>query len=349
MGRALITGITGQDGSYLAEFLLDKGYEVFGLVRRLSAPNYERIEHIMDRIQLVQGDLLDQSSLLYALEYANPDEVYNLAAQSHVGTSFNQPVHTAEITGLGPLRLLDAIMQRGKTCKFYQASTSELFGNERGPQNELTPMHPRSPYGSAKLYAHSTVRNYRESYQMYCCSGILFNHESPRRGLDFVTRKITDGVAKIALGLADSIVLGNLSTYRDWGYAGDYVEAMWLMLQQNNPQDYVIATGQAHQIAHFTSLAFKQVGIENWGDFVDTDPGLYRPSDVNLLVGDASKAARELNWKPKVSFNDLVAMMIQSDLRRHSNAYQSCSHPSVGSHRVRSVVGVQEIRQETVA
>lgn len=325
---ALITGITGQDGSYLAEFLLAKGYRVSGLVRRLSSPNTERIEHIRDQITLISGDLLDQSSLERAIGRADPDEVYNLAAQSHVGLSFTQPVATGEYTGLGAVRLLEATrMASKKGVRFYQASTSELFGNApETPQNERTPFFPRSPYGSAKLYAHHAVANYRDAYGMFCCSGILFNHESPRRGLDFVTRKITNGVARIACGLQPTLSLGNLQAARDWGFAGDYVEAMWLMLQQKEPEDFVIATGETHTVYEFAELAFHYGGLDDWHDYVFSDPQLARPAEVHFLRGDASRAARKLGWTPKHSFADLVAMMVIADLERIEQ------HEKMGTH-----------------
>lgn len=318
MGKvALITGITGQDGSYLCEFLLQKGYRVFGLVRRSSAPNYERIAHILDSITLLTGDLLDQSSLSLAIDTARPDEIYNLAAMSHVGESFKQPVATGEYNGLGVVRLLEAIRLTGAPIRFYQASTSELFGNtEESPQNEHTRFCPRSPYGISKLYAHHSVINYREAHGMFCCSGILFNHESPRRGLDFVTRKITNAVARIRYDLQDKLSLGNLNAYRDWGFAGDYVEAMWLMLQQLIPDDYVIATGSTHSVADFAAKACEVAGLRYpWHNYVDYDPALTRPSDVELLVGDASKARERLGWYPRVTFSDLVGMMVQADMR----------------------------------
>jgi GDPmannose 4,6-dehydratase len=332
MKRALVTGITGQDGSYLAEFLLLKGYEVYGLVRRLSAPNYERIETILDRIVLIQGDMLDQSSLSLALDKARPDEVYNLAAMSHVGTSFQQPVACAEMTGMGTLRLLEAIRLSRADVRFYQAGTSELFGNaSETPQNEATPFHPRSPYGNAKLFAHQSVRNYRESYGLFAVNGILFNHESPRRGLDFVTRKITDGVARIKAGLLDKIALGNINVYRDWGYAGDYVQAMWAMLQQESPDDYVIATGKSHSVIDFVRLACQYAGLQgSLVDYITPDASLTRSSEVHSLVGDASKAKRVLGWEPEVGFHELVAMMVQSDLRR----YHDETHASFTYRRV---------------
>jgi len=316
--KALITGITGQDGSYLAEFLLEKGYGVIGMVRRSSTVNFDRIRHIQDRLILVQGDLLDQASLIDILAEHRPDEVYNLAAQSFVPTSWKQPVLTGEFTALGVTRLLDAIRVvygPGRTVRFYQASSSEMFGKVREvPQNERTPFYPRSPYGVAKVYGHWITVNYRESYNMFACSGILFNHESPRRGLEFVTRKVSHGVAKIKLGLADKLVLGNLDAQRDWGYAGDYVKAMWLMLQQDEPDDYVIATGETHSVRELCEVAFAHVGLD-WRDFVVVDPALMRPAEVDQLVGDASKARRVLGWAPTVSFEELVRMMVDADLQ----------------------------------
>lgn len=313
---ALITGITGQDGSYLAELLLSKGYRVYGLIRRLSTPNYDRIAHILDDIVLLQGDLLDQTSLLHAVQTAQPDEVYNLAAQSHVGVSFKQPISTGEYTGIGVTRLLEAIRVSGGKTRFYQASTSEMFGNAlESPQNEATTFAPRSPYGSAKLYAHWSTINYRESYGMFACSGILFNHESPRRGIDFVTRKITNAVARIKLGLQENLIMGNLNAHRDWGFAGDYTQAMWAMLQQHTPDDYVIATGYSHSVKDFLEAAFKHVGL-NWHKYVLTDNSLYRPSEVNRLVGNASKAYEKLGWLPRVTFEELVSMMVDADMRR---------------------------------
>ncbi len=315
--RALITGITGQDGSYLADFLLSKGYRVFGLTRRTSTINFERIEHIIDKIELVPGDLIDQGSLDQAVKEIQPDEVYNLAAQSFVPTSWNQPVLTGEVTALGVTRILEAIRRVKPDTKFYQASSSEMFGKVREvPQSEQTPFYPRSPYGVSKVYGHWITVNYRESYNLFAVSGILFNHESPRRGLEFVTRKIAYGVAKIKLGLADKIVLGNLDAKRDWGYAPDYVEAMWLMLQQDKPEDYVIATGETHSVKEFVKEAFRVVGIENWQDYVVQDPRFMRPAEVDLLVGDASKAQKKLGWKPKTSFKELVKIMVKADLER---------------------------------
>jgi GDPmannose 4,6-dehydratase len=343
MPRAIITGITGQDGSYLAELLLRKGYQVYGLVRRLSAPNYERIEHILNDIALVQGDLLDQSSLERALDIAQPDEVYNLASMSHVGTSFQQPIATAEQTGLGVVRLLEAM--RGCSARFYQASTSELFGGGKTfPQNERTPFHPRSPYGIAKLYAHWSTINYRESYGVHASAGILFNHESPRRGLDFVTRKITCGLARIKHGLQDKVTLGNLEACRDWGYAGDYVEAMWLMLQQEKPGDYVIATGETHSIEEFFALACECAGLPHpWQQYVEIDEALYRPAEVNILIGDASRAKRVLGWQPHVDFIELVATMVDYDMRRVSDENQSCAHSLTGNYYRPRLVGLQAI------
>ncbi len=313
---ALITGITGQDGSYLAEFLLEKGYRVFGMTRRTSTVTLERIAHLTDRITFVQGDLLDQYSLTTALRDTEPDEVYNLAAQSFVPTSWNQPVLTGEFTALGVTRLLEAIRQIDRPIRFYQASSSEMFGKvTEVPQQEKTGFHPRSPYGVAKVYGHWITVNYRESYGLYAVSGILFNHESPRRGLEFVTRKITDGAARIRLGLADRLRLGNLDAKRDWGYAGDYVRAMWKMLQQDTPDDYVVATGETHSVREFCKLAFAHVDLD-WERYVEVDPRLVRPAEVDLLVGDSSKARRELDWCPKVPFEGLVKMMVDHDVRR---------------------------------
>ncbi|RMG94974.1 MAG: GDP-mannose 4,6-dehydratase [Chloroflexi bacterium] len=315
MPKALITGITGQDGSYLAEFLLAKGYEVIGMVRRTSTINFHRIQHIQDKITLVPGDLCDQVSLVHLLEEHRPDEVYNLAAQSFVQTSWNQPVFTGDVTALGVTRILDAIRIVDPKIRFYQASSSEMFGKVREvPQRETTPFYPRSPYGVAKVYGHWITVNYRESYDMHCTSGILFNHESPRRGLEFVTRKITHHVAKIKLGLTNELRLGNLDARRDWGFAGDYVEAMWLMLQRDKPADYVIATGQTHSVEEFLQVAFDYVGLD-WHDYVVQDPRFMRPAEVDLLVGDASKAKRELGWEPRVSFEELVKMMVDADIR----------------------------------
>ncbi len=314
--RALITGITGQDGSYLAEFLLSKDYEVFGLTRRTSTPNYERILHIQDKINFIPGDLLDQQSLTTAIVQANPDEIYNLAAQSFVQTSWSQPVLTGEFTALGVTRMLEAMRQVKPNAKFYQASSSEMFGMvHETPQTERTQFHPRSPYGVAKVYGHWITINYRESYDLFTVSGILFNHESPRRGLEFVTRKISHAVAKIHLGRANSLVLGNLDAKRDWGFAGDYIEAMWLMLQQKNPDDYVIATGENHSVEEFVAEAFAVIGVKNWKKYVKTSHEFMRPAEVDFLIGDASKAKAQLNWKPKVSFKELVKLMVQSDIK----------------------------------
>jgi GDPmannose 4,6-dehydratase len=316
--RALITGITGQDGSYLAELLLDKGYEVFGVMRRASTENVERIAHLTDRLTLVQADLLDQGSLVEALEESRPSEVYNLAAQSFVPTSWNQPVLTAEFTAVGVTRILEAVRKVDPSIRFYQASSSEMFGKVREvPQNERTPFYPRSPYGVAKVYAHFITVNYRESYDLFAVSGILFNHESPRRGLEFSTRKITDGVARIKLGLADSLVLGNLDAKRDWGYAGDYVEAMWLMLQQDEPEDFVIATGQEHSVRDCVDIAFAHAGLDP-DEFVRVDPRFLRPAEVDHLVGDASKAREKLGWEPRTSFRELIELMVDADLERLS-------------------------------
>ena len=316
MPRALITGITGQDGSYLAELLLAKGYEVCGVVRRSSTESYERIEHLRDRLTFAQADLLDQPSLTAALEQAQPDEVYNLAAQSFVPTSWTQPVLTAEFTAVGVTRLLEAIRSFDPTIRFYQASSSEMYGRVlETPQSENTPFYPRSPYGVAKVYGHYITVNYRESYGMYACSGILFNHESPRRGLEFVTRKVTDGVARIKLGLSEHLTLGNLDARRDWGFAGDYVDAMWRMLQQDEPEDYVVATGVTNTVGRLVELAFEHAGLDP-DDHVKTDPALIRPAEVDLLVGDPSKAREKLGWEPAVDFEGLVRMMVDADLER---------------------------------
>lgn len=314
--KALITGITGQDGSYLAELLLSKGYEVHGVMRRSSTETLERIEHIKHKIHLVQGDLLDEVSLMHALENIQPDEIYNLAAQSFVHTSWNQPVLTGEFTALGVTRLLDAMRFVCPKARFYQASSSEMYGKVHAiPQNEETPFHPRSPYAVAKVYGHYITLNYRESYGLFGVSGILFNHESPRRGKEFVTRKITDGVARIKLGLQKELRMGNLDAKRDWGFAGDYVEAMWHMLQQKEPDDYVIATGQTHSVRDFCELAFSHVGL-NYKDYVVVDPKFLRPAEVDLLLGDPSKAKKKLGWSPKVDLAGLVKMMIESDLEK---------------------------------
>jgi len=316
--RALITGITGQDGSYLAELLLDKGYEVIGMVRRSSSTNFERIAHLQDRVILdpytSSGDLLDEASLISILRECQPDEVYNLAAQSFVQTSFNQPVLTGEITALGVTRLLDAIRIVDPTIRFYQASSSEMFGKvQEVPQTEATPFYPRSPYGVAKLYGHWITVNYRESYDLHASSGILFNHESPRRGMEFLPRKVSHGVAKIKLGLATELPLGNLDAERDWGFAGDYVEAMWLMLQQDTPDDYVVATGETHSVRRFCEIAFGHAGLD-YEDHVTLNPKFMRPAEVDLLIGDASKAEKVLGWKRRTSFEDLVTMMVDADI-----------------------------------
>ena len=319
MTTALITGITGQDGSYLAELLLEKGYRVVGMVRRSSTRNFERIQHLLDDITIEQGDLHDQSSLMALLEQYQPDEIYNLAAQSFVPTSWGQPALTAEVTALGVTRLLEAIRWVNPKIRFYQASSSEMFGKVREvPQKETTPFYPRSPYGVAKVYGHWITVNYRESYDLFAVSGILFNHESPRRGLEFVTRKITDGVAKIKLGMAQELRLGNLDSRRDWGFAGDYVRAMWMMLQQDKPDDYVIGTGETHSVREFCEQAFGAVGL-NYEDYVVVDPRFYRPAEVDLLISDPSKAKKQLGWAPKVSFGELVQMMVESDLKRLQN------------------------------
>ena len=331
MKRALVTGITGQDGSYMLELLLSKGYEVFGLERRSSQRNRKNFEHVADKIRILSGDLLDQASLWRALLEARPDEVYNLASQSFVPESWSQPVYTGQVTGLGAAQMLEAIREVNPKIKFYQASSSEMFGKvQETPQTEKTPFYPRSPYGVAKLYAHWITVNYRESHNMFTASGILFNHESPRRGLEFVTRKITHTAAKIKLGLANELLLGNLNAKRDWGFAGDYVEAMWLMLQQEKAQDYVIATGETHTVREFVEFAFKEAGmdlvwegsgIDEVGKDIRTnrivvriDPKFFRPAEVQLLIGDSSKARKELNWKPKVSLPELVQMMVDADL-----------------------------------
>jgi GDPmannose 4,6-dehydratase len=316
--RALITGITGQDGSYLAELLLSKGYEVWGMVRRSSTESYDRIEHIRDQLRFVQADLLDQPSLMAALERSEPSEVYNLAAQSFVPTSWSQPVLTAEFTAVGVTRLLEAIRTVDPAIRFYQASSSEMYGKVREtPQTEETPFYPRSPYGVAKVYGHYITVNYRESYDLFACSGILFNHESPRRGLEFVTRKVTDGVARIKLGLESELRLGNLDARRDWGFAGDYVRAMWLMLQQDEADDYVVATGETHTVQRLVDLAFARAELDP-ADHVVIDPAFIRPAEVDLLVGDPRKARATLGWEPEVDFEGLVNMMVDADLERLS-------------------------------
>ena len=327
---ALITGITGQDGSYLAEFLLEQGYRVCGMTRRTSTMTVDRIAHILDRIELVQGDLLDQNSLANALIDVQPAEVYNLAAQSFVPTSWNQPVLTGEFTALGVTRLLEAVRQVNPEIRFYQASSSEMFGLvTESPQHELTRFHPRSPYGVAKVYGHWITVNYRESYGLYAAGGILFNHESPRRGLEFVTRKISDGVARIKLGLADKLTLGNLEAKRDWGFAGDYVRAMWLMLQEPTADDYVVATGSTHSVREFCEAAFSRVGLD-YRDHVVIDQALVRPAEVDLLVGDASKARQQLGWEPTVGFKELVEMMVDADVDRLEEAIR---HGAVSATR----------------
>ncbi len=318
MKTALITGITGQDGSYLAELLLEKGYKVYGLVRRSSTVTFERIRHIQDRVELLSADLTDQNSLFYALEESRPDEVYNLAAQSFVQTSWTQPVLTGDVTGLGVTRMLEAIriFDRERRIRFYQASSSEMFGKVQAvPQDEDTPFYPRSPYGVAKVYGHWATVNYRESYGMFAVSGILFNHESPRRGLEFVTRKVTDAAARIKLGLSNELRLGNLDAQRDWGFAGDYVRAMWMMLQHERPEDFVVATGETHTVQKLVETAFSAVDLD-WRQYVVQDPRFMRPAEVDLLVGDPSRAKTELGWEPEVDFHQLVQMMVDADLER---------------------------------
>jgi GDPmannose 4,6-dehydratase len=315
---ALVTGITGQDGSYIAEFLLEKGYKVYGMVRRASVEKFERIAHFREKIELVQGDLLDQFSLISVLKQTRPAEVYNLAAQSFVPTSWAQPVLTSEFTALGVTKLLEAIRLVDPEIRFYQASSSEMYGKVREtPQNELTPFYPRSPYGVSKVYGHYITVNYRESYNLFAVSGILFNHESPRRGLEFVPRKVTDGVARIKLGLAKELRLGNLEAKRDWGFAGDYVRAMWMMLQQQKPEDFVIATGETHAVQELVEIAFGHVGLK-WKDYVKVDPAFFRPAEVDLLVGDASKAKKVLGWEPSISFKQMIEMMVDADMKRLS-------------------------------
>ncbi len=316
---ALITGITGQDGSYLAELLLSKGYKVYGMVRRASVEKFDRIEHIRDQVELIQGDLLDQYSLISVLKQTKPREVYNLAAQSFVPTSWAQPVLTSEFTAIGVTRMLESIRLVDPTIRFYQASSSEMYGKVREtPQTEMTPFYPRSPYGVAKVYGHYITVNYRESYDLFAVSGILFNHESPRRGLEFVTRKVTDGVARIKLGLANELRMGNLDARRDWGFAGDYVEAMWLMLQQDVADDYVIATGETHTVKKLVEIAFEHAGLE-WEKYVKLDAAFLRPAEVDLLVGDPSKAMKQLGWKPKVTFEQMTRMMVDADIERLSS------------------------------
>lgn len=316
--RALITGVSGQDGSYLAELLLEKGYKVYGMVRRASVDKFERIAHIMDKIELVQGDLLDQFSLISVLKQSQPEEVYNLAAQSFVPTSWAQPVLTSEFTAIGVTKLLESIRLVNPEIRFYQASSSEMYGKVlETPQRETTPFYPRSPYGVSKVYGHYITVNYRESYDLFAVSGILFNHESPRRGLEFVTRKVTDGVAKIKLGKATELRMGNLDARRDWGFAGDYVRAMWAMLQQNEPDDYVISTGQTRSVKELVEVAFTYAGLD-WQEFVKIDPAFMRPAEVDLLVGDYSKAKEKLGWSPTVSFEKMIQMMVDEDIKRHS-------------------------------
>ncbi|MEW5981496.1 MAG: GDP-mannose 4,6-dehydratase [Acidobacteriota bacterium] len=316
--KAVITGITGQDGSYLAEFLLEQGYEVTGVIRRLSAPNLERIEHLVDRIRLRPADLLDQLSLIRLLEDERPDELYNLAAMSFVPASWDQPMLTGEFNAQGVTRVLEAIRVVNPKIRFYQASSSEMFGKVREvPQTEMTPFYPRSPYGVSKAFGHYITVNYRESYSLFACSGILFNHESPRRGLEFVTRKVSVGVARIKLGMADSLSLGNLEAHRDWGYAGDYVRAMWLMLQQPTPDDYVVATGLSHSVKDLVTIAFTHAGLE-WKQHVTVDPSLLRPAEVDHLIGNSAKARKTLGWEPSVDFAGLVGMMVDADIARLS-------------------------------
>ncbi len=320
MKQALITGITGQDGSYLAELLLEKEYRVFGLVRRASTEGTARIAHLAGKVTLIQGDLLDSGSLVRALEESKPQEVYNLGAQSFVSASFGQPLLTAEVTGIGVLRLLEAILRVDRSIRFYQASSSEMFGRVREvPQRETTPFHPRSPYGAAKEFGHAITVNYRESYGLFASSGILFNHESPRRGLEFVTRKVTDAVAAIALGQQKELRLGNLDAKRDWGYAADYVDAMWRMLQHGTPEDFVVATGESHTVRELVETAFAHAGLD-WNKHVVLDPALLRPAEVDALVGDAAKARDRLGWRPKVAFRELVHLMVDADLQRRRRA-----------------------------
>jgi GDPmannose 4,6-dehydratase len=314
--RAVITGISGQDGSYLAELLLEQGYEVTGVIRRLSHPNLERIEHLINRIKLRPADLLDQLSLIRLIDEAQPDEVYNLAAMSFVPASWDQPMLTGEFNAQGVTRVLEAVRHVNDKIRFYQASSSEMFGKVREvPQTELTPFYPRSPYGVSKVFGHYITVNYRESYNLFACSGILFNHESPRRGLEFVTRKVTDGVARIKLGLQHKLQLGNLEAHRDWGYAGDYVRAMWLMLQQPTPDDYVVATGLSHSVKDLTRVAFSHVGLD-WQEHVEVDPKLLRPAEVEHLIGSPAKARTMLGWEPSVTFEELIGMMVDADLAR---------------------------------
>ncbi len=329
MPKALITGITGQDGSYLADFLLDKGYDVIGVVRRSSTVNFDRLRHIQDRLALVQGDLLDQVSLIHLLQEHRPDEVYNLAAQSFVPTSFSQPVLTGEVTALGVTRVLDAIRIVDRHIRFYQASSSEMFGKvAEVPQTEKTPFHPRSPYGVAKVYGHWITINYRESYGLFACSGILFNHESPRRGLEFLPRKVSHGVARIKAGLQHKLILGNLEARRDWGYAPDYVRGMWMMLQQDHPDDYLLATGETHSVREFIQIAFEHVGLD-WEEHLVIDPKYYRPAEVDLLVGNPAKARATLGWEHSVSFERLVQLMVDADLAMLEEAEIQRTTPNI--------------------
>lgn len=317
--KAIISGITGQDGSYLAELLLGKGYEVHGLVRRLSVQNFDRIKNILNLVTLHQADITDEASIMRVVSSVGPDEIYNLAAQSYVPESWHTPISTSDMTGLAATRFLEAVRLYCPEARYYQASSSEMYGMVREmPQNETTPFYPRSPYGVSKVYAHYMTVNYRESFGLYCVSGILFNHESPRRGIEFVTRKIAKAVARIKLGKQDRLYLGNMDAKRDWGYAGDYVKAMWLMLQQDIPDDYVIATNETHTVKEFVEVAFNKVGL-NWEDYVHIDPQLFRPAEVNVLLGDASKAKEKLGWSPRVSFEQLVHMMVEADLKEESN------------------------------
>ena len=315
MKRALITGINGMDGSHLADLLLEKGYEVYGMERRSSSRNRINTLHLEDKITFLHGDLTDQNSLFRCIKESDPDEVYNLGSQSFVGESWNTPEQTSNVSGLGVMRMLEAIREYGKPIKFYQASTSEMFGKMEKFANEGTKFYPRSPYGVAKLYGHWITKNYRESYDMFNCCGILFNHESERRGIEFVTRKITDGIARIHLGLQDKIMLGNLDAKRDWGYAPDYCEAMWLMLQQDKPDDYVISTGDTHSIGEFLDIAFDEIGLSNWKKYVEQDSRFMRPAEVDVLRGDSSKAKEKLNWKPETTFEELVRKMVKSDIK----------------------------------
>lgn len=343
--KALITGVTGQDGSYLVEFLLGKGYEVFGMVRRSSSTNIERINHLINEVELVQGDLLDQVSLINLIKRVRPNEVYNLASQSFVPTSFEQPLLTGEFTALGVARVLEAIRLIDRNIRFYQASSSEMFGNaETSPQNESTPLRPRNPYGVAKTYGHWISLNYREGYHMFVCTGIMFNHESPRRGKEFVSRRISEGVARIKLGFAETLTLGNLEAKRDWGFAGDYVALMWRMLQQKRPDDYVIATGEVHSVKELAELAFRHVGLR-WEDHVKIDPKLVRPTEIHVLCGDASKARRLLGWQPKMGFNELVESMVDEDLRKLKNESASRAEATSMPHPRTESGGIEKAQQ----